>query len=409
MRTRDIIFPLQFYPKGGVVEKGVIEKSGVYWLDYRFNGRRLRKKIGPNKKLAETVMRKIRVQIVEGRYLDINDEKKVKFNDFAEVYAENYGKKKRSWVSTDKMYLNRLKDFFGKKYLHEITPFLVHKYRTKRREEKTRRKSKTSVAYVNRELACLKCMFRLAIDWEYAKENPVKKIKFEKENNSRTRFLEKEELKKLLDCCHPLLKAIVLVAVNTGMRKEEIRTLKWRDVDFQRGFVTLYRTKNGEIRNVPLNRTAKEMLMAIPKHVNSPFIFCNSDGNLYNFRASFITALKNAGIKDFRFHDLRHTAASYLAMAGIDLNTIRDILGHKSLGMVLRYAHLSKSHQMNAVSVLDRQMDTFWTKRAKDPRVEEKAEVASYLTSIGFKNFWRGSKVVMPRSANPAGQFYVTH
>ena len=177
------------------------------------------------------------------------------------------------------------------------------------------------------------------------------------------------------------------MAVNTGMRREEIRTLKWRDVDFQRGFVTLYRTKNGEIRNVPLNRTAKETIMAIPKHANSPFIFCNSDGNLYNFRASFMTAMKNAEIKDFRFHDLRHTAASYLAMAGIDLNTIRDILGHKSLGMVLRYAHLSMSHQMNAVSVLDRQMDTFWTKRAPDPRVEEKAEVASSLTAVSSDNF----------------------
>ena len=117
IRTRDIILPLQFYPKGVVVEKGVIEKRGVFWLDYRFEGRRLRTRIGPSKKLAETVMRKIRVQIAEGRYLDINEEKKIKFNDFAEIYAENHGKKKRSWVSTDKMYLNRLKDFFGKKYL----------------------------------------------------------------------------------------------------------------------------------------------------------------------------------------------------------------------------------------------------------------------------------------------------
>lgn len=145
------------------------------------------------------------------------------------------------------------------------------------------------------------------------------------------------------------------------MRGEEIRTLKWRDVDFQRGFATLYRTKNGEVRNVPLNQTARETIMAIPKHPGSPYIFCNSKGNLYNFRASFMKALEKANISNFKFHDLKHTAASYLAMACVDLNTIRDILGHKSLSMVLRYAHLSKSHQANAVSILDKQMDTFGT------------------------------------------------
>jgi len=368
------------------VEKGVIDKNGVYWLDYRFNGRRLRKKIGCSKKLAETVMQKIRVQIAEGKYLDVKkEEKKIKFNDFAQIYADTYGMKKRSWNSTDKLYLVRLKAFFGSKNLDEITPFFVQKYRIARREQKTRRHTIASAAYINRELACLKCMFSRAVEWGYAKENPVKKVKFEKENNSRVRFLEKDELKKLLDHCHPTLKAIVLVAVNTGMRKEEIRTLKWRDVDFERGFVTLLKTKNGETRNVPLNKTAREILMSIPKNARSPFIFCNSEGNLYNFRTSFMTALKNAGIKDFRFHDLRHTAASYLAMGGVDLNTIRDILGHKSLDMVLRYAHLSRSHQASAVGILDKEMDTFWTLRGKMPDVSKRAEAASSLKSSSYE------------------------
>ena len=368
-------------------EAGVIEKEGVYWLDYRVNGKRIRTKVGPQKKLAEDVMRKIRVQIAEGKYLDIKKESKIRFKEFAELYAENYGKKKRSWRTTDKMYLEKFKSFFGDRYLHEITPFLVRQYQSTRLGQDTYRKTKPSVAYINRELACLKCMFSLAIEWEHATENPVKKVKFEKENNSRTRFLEKEELKALLDNCHPVLRAIVLVAVNTGMRREEIRTLKWRDVDFQRGFATLYRTKNGEIRNVPLNQTAKETLMAVPKHPSSPYIFCNSKGNLYNFRASFMKALKNAKINNFKFHDLRHTAASYLAMAGIDLNTIRDILGHKSLSMVLRYAHLSKSHQMAAVSVLDKQMDTFWTNRVTEPKDEEYVKAVSSLKPKGSKKF----------------------
>ena len=92
-------------------------------------------------------------------------------------------------------------------------------------------------------------------------------------------------------------------------------------------------------------------------------------------------ALKNAGISNFKFHDLRHTAASYLAMSGVDLNTIREILGHKSLSMVLRYAHLSKSHQANAVSILDRQMVTLWSPKVMEPKSEKKTEVASSLTT----------------------------
>lgn len=326
-------------------------------------------------------MRKIKVEIAEGKYLDIKKEAKIRFKEFADLYAENYAKKKRSWDSTDKLYLEKLKAFFGDRYLHEITPFMVRQYQAARREQDTYRKTKPSVGYINRELACLKCMFSMAIEWEHATENPVKKIKFEKENNSRTRFLEKEELKALLDNCHPVLRAIVLVAVNTGMRREEIRTLKWRDVDFQRGFATLYRTKNGEVRNVPLNQTARETLMSISKHPSSPYIFCNSKGNLYNFRASFMKAVEKANLSNFRFHDLRHTAASYLAMSGIDLNTIRDILGHKSLGMVLRYAHLSKSHQMAAVKTLDSQMDTFWTPKVAETESEEYAKVVSSLTA----------------------------
>jgi len=366
---------------------GVYIKNGTFWIDYYAEGRRQREKVGPSKTLAEKALMKRRVQVAEGKFLDIKKEPRIRFKEFADIYAENYAKKKRSWASTDKMYLNRLTAFFGEKYLHEITPFLVRKYQTVRREQDTYRKTKPSVAYINRELACLKCMFSLAIEWGQAKDNPVKKVKFDKENNSRTRFLEKEELTKLLDNCHPVLRAIVLVAVNTGMRREEIRTLKWRDVDFQRGFVTLYRTKNGEIRNVPLNRTAKETLMSIPKHRSSPYIFCNSKGNLYNFRASFIKALENAEISNFKFHDLRHTAASYLAMAGVDLNTIREILGHKSISMVLRYAHLSKSHQANAVSILDRQMVTIWSPKVMEPQGEEYSRVVSSLTLRGSRKF----------------------
>lgn len=353
---------------------GVFERDGNFWIDYYVQGRRKREKIGPSKTLAQTVLKKRKVQIAEGKFLDLENEKKIKFKDFAVTFAETYGKKKRSWGSTDVHYLKRLTPFFGDKFLHEITPFLVQRYQAQRKSQPNQKSRLPSPAYINRELACLKCMFNRAIEWGYAKDNPVKKVKLDKENNARVRFLEKEELKRLLEHCGDKLKAIVLLAVNTGMRKGEIENLKWRDVDFQRGFATLLQTKNGETRRVPLNRTAREVLMAVPKHPESAYIFCNSAGIPYNSTRAFEKALKKVDIKDFRFHDLRHTAASYLAMSGVDLNTIRDILGHKSLDMVLRYAHLSPHHQANAVGILDGQMDTIWTP-SPGGKVSEKESV----------------------------------
>lgn len=361
----------------------VFRKNGEFWIDYYANGQRKREKVGPSKTLADKALMKRKIQIAEGKFLEIDNRKKIRFKDFAPIYSEIYASKKRSWESTDQQYLKRLTPFFGNKFLHEITSLMVHRYQTERREAVTFKGTKVSAAYVNRELACLKCMFNKAIEWDYLKENPVNKIKFEKENNKRIRFLEKEELKHLLECCNEHMRAMVILAVNTGMRKAEIRYLKWQDVDFHRGIITLHYTKNGETRRIPLNNTARVTLMQIGRHLTSPYIFCDDGGAPLKIRSAFEGALRKAGIKDFHFHDLRHTAASYLAMSGVDLNTIREILGHKSLEMVLRYAHLSPTYQANAVSRLDVQMDTIWTpKEISESGEENKRAVTPALIEV---------------------------
>ena len=363
------------------MEKGVIERGGIYWLDYRYDGHRKRQKIGSGKKLAENAMRKIRVQIAEGKYLDIKKQQRTRFKEFADIYVRDYAKNKKSCETTDTHYLKRLIPFFGDKYLHEITPQLVQRYQTERRRQKNYKGKLPSPAYINRELACLKCIFSRAIEWGYAKENPVKKVKFEKENNERVRFLEKDELVKLLDCADEKLKPALMLAVNTGMRFSEMQYLKWKEVDLQRGIITLRDTKNGETRQVPMNRTVLEILSIFPHKNNEAYVFCKKDGSPYNLRSPFLRARAKAGIKDFRFHDLRHTAASYLVMKGIDINTVREILGHKTLEMTLRYSHLSPEHKSRAVSVLDEEMDTIWTPRADVVEAPSEAESRNSLAS----------------------------
>jgi len=339
---------------------GIKFKKGNWLIDYYVNGRRKREKIGPDKKLAEMVLKKRRVEIAENKYLDVKRELRVKFNDFADEYLAIHSKiNNRSWETGDKINIKCLKCFFGDKFLHEITPLMVDMFKIERNKD-------VSNATTNRALALLKAMFNKANQWgRFDGNNPVKGVKFLKEQ-ARLRFLEKEEIAKLIENSAGYLRSIIILAVNTGMRKGEMLKLKWRDIDFQRNIIYLYETKNGEKREVPMNDTVKTALMKISKNEDSPYIFCNKKGLPYtDVRKSFFTACSKSGIINFRFHDLRHTFASQAVMSGIDLNTVRELLGHKSLEMTLRYSHLSPDHKKRAVDLLGSRLDTFWTPEEK--------------------------------------------
>jgi len=338
-------------------EMPIKKGEGIYYIEYYFEKRRKREAIGPYKELAKNALYSRKKEIVENKYFDIKKEDKIKFDDFTEEYEKLHSSvNNRSWERSGKYIIARLKKHFGNKYLNEITPHMVDKF-------KAERKTTVSVASVNRELQCLKSIFNKAIVWEkFSGTNPVTKIKLFKENNQRLRFLEKEEIAKLLSNCNKQLRSIVVIALNTGMRRGEILGLKLRDIDIKRGVIHLYNTKNNEKREIPINEQVKTALIRTRKHPQSEYIFCKKDGSSFGHtRKSFDTALKKSGIKDFTFHDLRHTMASHLVMAGIDLNTVRELLGHKSLAMTLRYSHLSPNHKQRAVDVLSKRMDTIWT------------------------------------------------
>lgn len=213
-------------------------------------------------------------------------------------------------------------------------------------------------ATANRHLACLKHMFTKAVEWEMVEEEILKKVRRVKllpENNRRLRYLSTEECDELLNACKPHLRPIVITALNTGMRKEEILSLEWeKHIDLRHGFIHLEVTKNGERREVPMNQTLMAMLKGLVRRIDSPYVFTDNQGRRFNnVRRSFMSACRCVGIKDFRFHDLRHTFASQLVMAGVDITTVKELLGHKTLTMTLRYAHLAPAHKMKAVEVLD--------------------------------------------------------
>lgn len=331
-------------------------KRGAWWIDYRANGKRYREKIGPTKSLAKIALCKRLVEIAEGRYIDkkVKEKQRIKFEDFADEYYRVHCKPNHK-SNGSLSHLKLLKTYFSGKCLHEITPQMVAQF-------KSERLNQVKPASVNRALACLKSLFNRAIEWEKLDgRNPVKPVKLAKEDNQRLRFLEKNEIVTLVDNCNFDLKPIVTLAVCTGMRLGEILNLKWRDVDFVRNIIYLYVTKNNQPRELPMNNLVKRTLIGVRKHSESEYIFVRKDGSrILDIRKPFSYALKKSGIIDFHFHDLRHTFASQLVMGGVNLNTVRELLGHKTLQMTLRYSHLSPNYRSQAVGVLDRQMDTRW-------------------------------------------------
>jgi len=217
-----------------------------------------------------------------------------------------------------------------------------------------------SPATCNRYLATLRHVFSFAMkELEWIPMNPVSGMG-RREPRGRVRFLDDDEKDALLKSClksrNPRLYPLVVLALSTGARQAELMGLRWRDVDFERGVAVLHHTKNRERRAVPLEGEAVRVLreLAQVRRIDSDLVFYSGGGPPRFPKEAFAGALKRAGIHNFRFHDLRHTAASYLAMSGATLSEIAEILGHKTLAMVKRYSHLTEQHTSGVVARMNR-------------------------------------------------------
>jgi integrase len=212
-----------------------------------------------------------------------------------------------------------------------------------------------SDAAVNREMSCLHHLFTKAFEWEMVEQSPFdrgKSLRL-KENNKRLRFLTEDEIPTLLDACPEYLRRIVICAINTGMRRGEILSLKWDQV--RNGFIYLSKTKTNEPRQIPINDDLELLFKEIRKdqHLTSKHVFTNTGKQVRAIERSFRGSLKRAGIQDFRFHDLRHTFASLVLMKGGSLKDVQELLGHKTMTMTLRYGHLTQEHKRKAVNLLN--------------------------------------------------------
>jgi integrase len=243
---------------------------------------------------------------------------------------------------------SHLKPFFGSVKLAEVRRADVQKYMTHRSGE-------VSPASVTKELNVLKHLMGLAVEWELIPTNPAHGVKPPKVPAGRVRYLQPVELRAVLEACPEWLRPIAGLAVATGMRRSEILGLRWLDIDFKGGRIMLPQTKNGDGRIVYLNTLAQQALVAVPrgKAKTTDFVFKSEPITPENVSVAFLRACRSVNVSDFRFHDLRHTAASWMRMKGADIHTVALILGHKDLRMAARYQHLSPAFLSDAVKLLD--------------------------------------------------------
>jgi integrase len=351
-----------------------LNKSGkASWqIDYFDpNGKRIRKSF-KKKKDAEAELGKRVSLIAENRYLDVKKDYKTTLGELVKDYAKNY-KNQASFKNAKKTYLENFKEYFGEDtLLANIRYKQVETYRNHLRQKLTRHDTIRSDASVNREMSCLHHLFDKAEEWEMIETSPFNRGKslMLKENNQRVRFLNEDEIEKLLSNCPPHLKRVVVCALNTGMRRQEILSLQWSQI--RNDFIYLRKTKTNEARQIPVNGDLAKLFKEIkaeknPKgnvialdgkpanvlQLNTNQVFTFGGRPIDGVKSSFKTALKNAGIADFRFHDLRHTFASQLIMKGGTLKDVQELLGHKTMTMTLRYAHHSQQHKKKAVNLLN--------------------------------------------------------
>ena len=323
----------------------IYKKGDNYYIDYYVDGRRKREKVGTSRTLAKKALEVRKGEIARKKYKLPQKRVSLLFEEFVPIYLDYVRGYKKSFDRDQSTVRILTKKFHGKR-LDAIHPFLVEGYKIERRKQ-------VKPATVNKELGCLRHMYNMAIKWDYAEKNPVREVKFFKENNQRLRYLSSEETRALVEACAPHLRPIVIVALNTGMRRGEIFDLKWSNVDFKNRMIRVVESKNGESRIIPMNDEVYRTLMEHKERTNTELVFANKRGKRYrSVHFSFSSAVRRAGIRDFHFHDLRHSFASNLVMGGEDLVTVKELLGHKSIQMTMRYSHLSQKHKMAAVQRL---------------------------------------------------------
>jgi len=330
-----------------------------YYAVFSVSGKRKWIKIGRvDKKKAKQILRKLEIEFTKDR-LNLDEVKSITLYEFIEEYIE-FAKTNKS-IATCKRELEImqiLKSNIGDIPLQKIDTHKIEEYKT------NRTKKSLKPATINKELSVLRFMSNKAKEWAYQTSTP--KIKLLKIPKEPPKFLSTEEIDRLVDKASTWLKPIIIVLRNTGLRRGELLNLKFSYIDFNQRVLLIRSSKTNSYRIIPMNKELYETLLWLRDYYPLPhmdkviprqdcqreYIFCMPDGRkLKSFRHSFNKACRKAGIKASP-HTLRHSFASHLVMCGVDLVSVKELLGHTQVSTTMIYAHLSPSYKASTVEKL---------------------------------------------------------
>jgi integrase len=339
----------------GISER--IKGSGIWWIRWTgADGKRHYEKAGAHsaakslltKRRQETILRKKQPELLRGRAVTFND-----LCDDAIKHSEAENSEKQTYEL--RLRIEQLRPAFGPRPADSIRKNEVVDWLTEQAEER-----EWAAATRNRWQATFSLIFRVGLDNEKIERNPAARIRKKTEGGGRIRFLSDPEEKRLRAAIEHRFAEFLphfLLSIHTGMRMSEQYGLRWHQVDFERRQLHLIRTKNGDSRTIPLNAIALAALQDLRGGKCRPatdpvFPSVRTGDSLQGSRGWFSTALEESKIHEYTWHCNRHTFASRLVMAGVDLRTVAELLGHSTLQMVMRYAHLAPEHQASAVDRL---------------------------------------------------------
>jgi len=347
--------------KGKISYRARIRLSGQSWHSKTFK----------RKTDADNWAKAIESDIARGYYVPTVEAEKRTINELVDRYVKEIlpSKDKNKDYKKVARLLEWWKRNIGRYSVLKVTPAIISECRQKLSTEviKVDKSSGEEIeltrsnATVNRYLAAMSHAFNVAVkEWLWLQDSPMRNLRRFSESSGLVRFLSDEERERLLKACkehkNEYIYLVVVIAISTGARQGEIMSLTWDQVDFKRRRIVLDKTKNNEIRVLPISDFLLDLLKKHSKirKIDSKLLFQGAKkGSPVFIRPIWYEVVKAAEIKDFRFHDLRHTAASYLAMNGATLTELAAILGHKTLAMVKRYSHLTEQHTANIVNKMN--------------------------------------------------------
>ena len=303
-----------------------------------------------DKTVAQEVAAALNADVVRNRFdIPVKYKKEYVFNNVWLEYISS-AKGNNANITIGEYKLDRSKHFlpiFGNKNITDITVQDVENYKLHRKIETMsmpknigKREQDISFRSVNMEISILHNFFNFCIENGYIDKNPATGIKKLNEL-SRLKTLSNEDIQKLINgATNKLTRDLITFLIYTGCRKGEALNLKWDDVDLQNDVIAIKGTKTKYDRYIPISKPLKELLKAVEKNQDCLYVFNRNGDKIANFRKSFMTACRNAGLKDLRIHDLRHVFASKMVMNGTSLYITGELLGHRTTQMTKRYSHL---------------------------------------------------------------------